>query len=550
MATTSTPDLHTTPPVKVLPLGDPGSAPTKPAEPLSLRDRVPTELIDRLLSCVLATGGQTETTRAPFTGEELITYPISTEADVEEAFARARVAQKLWAARPVAERSRIIGRIHHEAFARQDELMDLLQIEAGKARYDAFAEAAAVAVYARYISRTAPKVLGRHARQGVVPIVTKAYEVRHPRGIVGLVTAWNYPAVFAASDGYSALVGGNAIVHRPDVQAALSAIWVRELAVGAGLPEDLWQIVLGPGRSIGTAVVDRSDAVAFTGSTAAGRAVAGRTGSRLIYTALELGGKNPFIVLADAEIDRAVEAVIRACFINAGQTCVGPERILVARSVYDTFRAKLITRVERIRMGAGLSFDFEMGCLIDAKQLASVAAQVDDAVSKGATVLTGGHPRPDLGPTFFAPTVLEGVDPGMEVCAAETFGPVVALYPFDSVDEAVEMANDTEYGLHAVLWTRNTRQGMAVAERIQAGTVEINDGIVATWGSADVLQGGMKASGMGRRNGKYGILRFTEPQSIVIQRLHGIHPPGTMTHELFTAVMTHSFKALHRLPRP
>ncbi len=550
MATTSIPDLHTTPPVKVLPLGDPGSAPTKPAEPLSLRDDVPTELIDRLLSCVLATGGQTETTRAPFTGEELITYPISTEADVEEAFARARVAQKLWAARPVAERSRIIGRIHHEAFARQDELMDLLQIEAGKARYDAFAEAAAVAVYARYISRTAPKVLGRHARQGVVPIVTKAYEVRHPRGIVGLVTAWNYPAVFAASDGYSALVGGNAIVHRPDVQASLSAIWVRDLAVEAGLPEDLWQIVLGPGRSIGTAVVDRSDAVAFTGSTAAGRAVAGRTGSRLIYTALELGGKNPFIVLADAEIDRAVEAVIRACFINAGQTCVGPERILVARSVYDTFRAKLITRVERIRMGAGLSFDFEMGCLIDAKQLASVAAQVDDAVSKGATVLTGGHPRPDLGPTFYAPTVLEGVDPDMEVCAAETFGPVVALYPFDSVDEAVEMANDTEYGLHAVLWTRNTREGMAVAERIQAGTVEINDGIVATWGSADVLQGGMKASGMGRRNGKYGILRFTEPQSMVIQRLHGIHPPGTMTHELFTAVMTHSFKALHMLPRP
>jgi succinate-semialdehyde dehydrogenase/glutarate-semialdehyde dehydrogenase len=530
-------------------MGDPAGEPT-PAHTPSLRDDMPTELIDRLLSCVLATGGQTETTRAPFTGEELITYPISTEADVEEAFSRARAAQKLWAARPVAERARIIGRIHHQAFARQDELMDLLQIEAGKARYDAFAEAAAVAVYARYISRTAPKVLGRHARQGVVPLVTKAYEVRHPRGIVGLVTAWNYPAVFAASDGYSALVGGNAIVHRPDVQASLSAIWVRDLAVEAGLPEDLWQIVLGPGRSIGTAVVDRADAVAFTGSTAAGRAVAGRTGPRLIYTALELGGKNPFIVLADAEIDRAVEAVIRACFINAGQTCVGPERILVDRSVYDTFRTKLVARVERIRMGAGLTFDYEMGCLIDDTQLASVSAQVQDAVAKGATVLTGGRPRPDLGPTFYAPTVLEGVSPEMELCASETFGPVVALYPFDSVDEAVAMANDTEYGLHAVLWTRNTRAGRGIAERIQAGTVEINDGIVATWGSADVLQGGMKASGMGRRNGKYGILRFTEPQSVVIQRLHGIHPPGSMTHEVFTAVMTHSFKVLHTLPRP
>ena len=351
-------------------MGDPGGESAAHAEALSLREHIPTELIERLLSCVRATGGQTENTRAPFTGEELISYPISTEADVEEAFARARVAQKLWAARPVAERARIIGRIHNEAFARQDELMDLLQLEAGKARYDAFAEAAAVAVYARYISRTAPKLLARHARRGVVPVLTKAYEVRHPRGVVGLVTAWNYPAVFASSDGFSALVGGNVLVHRPDVQAALSAIWVRDLAVRAGVPEDVWQIVLGPGRTIGTAVVDRSDAVAFTGSTAAGRAIAGRTGPRLIYTALELGGKNPFIVLADAEIDRAVDAVIRACFINAGQTCVGPERILVDRSVYDTFRAKLVARVGRIRMGAGLDFGFDMGCLIDARQLA------------------------------------------------------------------------------------------------------------------------------------------------------------------------------------
>ena len=453
-----------------------------PVQPLSsLRAHVPTELVDRLLASVLATGDQTETTRAPFTGEELITYPISTEADVEEAFARARVAQKQWVATPVAQRAQIIGRIHHIAFARQNELMDLLQIEAGKARYDAFAEVGAVAVYARYISRTAPKVLGRHARKGVVPFVTKAYEVRHARGVVGLVTAWNYPAVFASSDGFSALAGGNAVVHRPDVQASLSALWVRDLAIEAGLPEDLWQVVLGPGRTIGSAVIDRADAVAFTGSTAAGRKVAGQTGPRLIYTALELGGKNPFIVLADADLDRAVEAVIRACFINAGQTCVGPERILVQRAVYDTFRTKLVARVERIRVGAGMGFGFEMGCLIDATQLATVTAQVDEAVAKGATVLAGGRPRPDLGPTFYAPTVLEGVTPEMEVCAGETFGPVVALYAFDTPDEAVEMANDSEYGLHAVLWTRNTRQGLRLAEQIEVGSIEINDGLVATW---------------------------------------------------------------------
>jgi succinate-semialdehyde dehydrogenase/glutarate-semialdehyde dehydrogenase len=523
---------------------------TTATEPrLSLAPHVPHDLADRLLAQVWAKGGGTETTRAPLTGEELLTYPIAAESDVEEAFGRARAAQALWAARPVEERAQIIGRIHHMALARQDELMDLLQIEAGKARYDSFLEVGAVAVYARYISRTAPRILAPQRRKGIVPIVTKAVELRHPRGVIGLVTAWNYPATFASSDGFAAIVAGNAVIHRPDVQAALCALWVRSLAIEAGVPGDVWQILLGPGRSIGTAIVDRADAVAFTGSTAAGRAIAGRTGPRLVYTSLELGGKNPFVVLGDADIDRAVDSVVRACFVNAGQSCVGPERILVASSIYDTFRDRLVARVRRMRVGAGMSFEYEMGSLIDQKQLDTVTRHVDDAVGKGATVLVGGRPLPELGPFFYAPTVLEGVTPDMEACANETFGPVVALYRFQTPDDAVAMANDTEFGLHAVIWTRDTRFGEQIAARIQAGTVEINDGIVATWGSADVLQGGMKASGLGRRNGEYGILRFTEPQSIVVQRLHGLHPPGSMGHEMFAAVMTHSFKAMHRLPR-
>lgn len=515
----------------------------------SLRDHVPTELTARLLASVRASGGETEQTRAPFTGEHLFTYPISGLDDVEQAFARARIAQVQWAGRPVAERAEIIGRVHHMALARQGELMDLLQLETGKTRADAFAETAGVAVYARYISRTAPSLLRRHARKGIVPVLTKAYELRHPRGVVGLVTAWNYPAVFAAADGLAAVVGGNAVVHRPDVQAGMSAIWVRSLAVEAGVPEDVWQIVLGPGRSIGSAVVDRADAVAFTGSTAAGRRIAEQVAPRLAYTSLELGGKNSFIVLADADITRAVDAAIRACFFGAGQTCVGPERILVAESIYEPFRAALVERVGRMRVGAGLEFGFDMGSLIDQAQLDSVRAHVDDAVSKGAQVLCGGRHRPDLGPYFFAPTVLEAVTPDMRLYAEETFGPVVALHPFDSPQHAIDIANDTEYGLHAVIWSRDVPAAEAMAAQIRVGTVEINDAIAATWGSADVLQGGMKASGMGRRNGKYGILRFTEPQSVVIQRLHGIHPPGSMGYELFSAVMTHSLRAIHRLPR-
>jgi acyl-CoA reductase-like NAD-dependent aldehyde dehydrogenase len=517
--------------------------------PSSLRDHVPTALVEQLLSQVLATSGTHETTLAPFTGEPLFTYPLSSEADVEEAFGRARIAQAAWAARPVAERAAILGRIHHMALARQAELMDLLQLEAGKPRFDAFQEVGAVAVYARYISRMAPRLLRRQSRKGIVPLVTKAFELRHPRGIVALVTAWNYPAVFASSDGFAAIAGGNAVIHRPDTQAALSALWVRSLAIEAGVPGDVWQVLLGPGRSIGTAIIDRADAVAFTGSTAAGKAIMERTAPRLVYTSLELGGKNPFIVMADANLERAVEAVRRACFVNAGQTCVGPERILVAREVYDEFRTKLVARIDRMRIGAHMTFESEMGSLIDAKQLAAVSQHVDDAVAKGATVLTGGRPLPEIGPNFYAPTVLEGVTPEMEVCANETFGPVIALYPFDSLDEAVTLANSTEYGLHAVIWGRDTRAAEALAARIKAGTVEINDGIVATWGSADLLQGGMKSSGFGRRNGQYGILRFTEPQSVVVQRLHGLHPPGSMGHEAFAAVMTHSFRAMHLLPR-
>lgn len=540
--------IDTTPPASPTPeptvLHDDTAAPFR-----SLRPHVPTELADRLLAQVRATSGRSETTRAPFTGEELFTYPLSSEADVEEAFTRARVAQRAWAARPVSERASILARVHHMAFARQDELLDLLQLEAGKPRYDAFQEVAAVAVYARYVSRMAPKVLGKQARKGVVPLVTKAFELRHPRGVVGLVTAWNYPAVFASSDGFAAIAGGNAVIHRPDTQAALSAIWVRSLAVEAGVPEDLWQVLLGPGRSIGTAIIDRADAVAFTGSTAAGRAIMQRTAPRLVYTSLELGGKNPFLILEDANIDRAVEAVRRACFVNAGQTCVGPERILVASSIYDEVRDKLVARINRMHVGAHLTFESEMGSLIDADQLAAVSRHVEDAVAKGARVLAGGRPMPELGPYFYAPTILEGVTTEMAVCGEETFGPVIALYPFDTEDEAVELANSTEFGLHAVIWSRNTRAAERLAARIQAGTVEINDGIVATWGSADVLQGGMKASGMGRRNGAYGILRFTEPQSVVVQRLHGLHPPGTMGHEMFTAVMTQSFRAMHLLPR-
>lgn len=516
-----------------------------------LADAVPADLVARLSSAVRAADdAETIEPLAPFLGQPLFSHRRSTVDDVEAAFATARVAQVEWSRRPIKERAQIIGRVHHRALQRQAEELDLLQIETGKSRFDAFQEFAAVPIYARYVSRTAPKVLQPQRRLGLVPLLTQAEVNYVAKGVVGIVSAWNYPAVFAAADGFAALAAGNAVVHRPAVESALSALWVRDVAVECGLPEELWQVVVGSGSVIGSAVTDRCDHVAFTGSTAVGRRIAAQAGERLIGISLELGGKNPFIVRADADLDKAASALLRACFINAGQSCVGPERILVDAGVYDEFRTLLVAKVAAMTVGGALSYDFDMGSLLDQNQLDTVANHVEDAVANGATVLVGGRARPDLGPYFFEPTVLEGVTPGMLACTEETFGPVVSLYSYTSEDDLLDLANGTEYGLHAVIWSRDTAAAKRLARQIKAGTVEINEGITATWGSADLPQGGMKASGMGRRNGPEGILRYTEPQAITVQRLLGIYPPGSLRQETFAAIMTHSFRAMHLTGRP
>jgi succinate-semialdehyde dehydrogenase/glutarate-semialdehyde dehydrogenase len=506
---------------------------------------VPADLLAHLTAAIRAQpGADTLEPNAPFLGRPVFAHPVSTVSDVDDAFAEARRAQAAWAARPVSERARIIGKVHHLAMRRRDELLDLLQIETGKSRYDAFQEFAAVPVYARYISRSAERVLAPQRRLGLVPVLTRAEVSFQPKGVVGIVSAWNYPAVFAAADGFSALVAGNAVVHRPAMESALSAIWVRQLAVECGVPEEVWQVVVGAGSVIGNAITERCDHIAFTGSTAVGRRIAAQAGERLVGISLELGGKNPFVVLPDADLSKAAAALLRACFINAGQSCVGPERILIDQRVYGPFREVLRQQVKQMSVGAALSYDYEMGSLLDADQLETVQRHVDDALSNGATVLVGGNPLPEVGPCFFEPTVLEDVRPGMLACTEETFGPVVALYPYASEDELIDLANGTDFGLHAVIWG-DAKEARRLARRIKAGTVEINEGIVATWGSADLPQGGMKASGMGRRNGPEGILRYTEPQSVVTQRFVGLGVPGPVTSEVFAAVMTNSFRALY-----
>lgn len=515
-------------------------------------DAVDRSLIDKLIDGIVASPrADRHTIVVPFTGAPLAELPLSTPDDVASAYEAAHAAQRAWAARPLPERARIVGRVHDLVLDRQSALADLIQAESGKARRDAFEEIGDVALAARYSAVRGPQVLRDRRRAGLVPGLTRAIEVRHPKGVIGVISPFNYPLTLAISDSLPAFVAGNAVVHKPDLQAVLTALMARSIAIEAGLPEALWQIVAGDGPGIGGEVVDRADYVSFTGSTAVGRQISARAGERLIGVTLELGGKNPMIVLEDANLDRAAECAVRACFSNAGQLCISVERLCLAAPILDAFLERFLDRIGKLRLGAGFDYWHDVGSLVSQAQLDKTKRHVEDAVTKGAEVLAGGKPRPDLGPWFFEPTVLRGVRHGMLPADEETFGPVVSVYSFDTDDESVALANDSMYGLNASVWSGDTRRGVAVARRIRAGAVNVNEGYGATWGSHDLPSGGTGASGLGRRHGREGILRYTEPQAIAVQRVHGITPlPWHSSYDEFAKVMTSSLRMLRRLRLP
>jgi succinate-semialdehyde dehydrogenase/glutarate-semialdehyde dehydrogenase len=286
----------------------------------------------------------------------------------------------------------------------------------------------------------------------------------------------------------------------------------------------------------------------FTGSTATGRSVASQAAERLIPSSMELGGKNAMLVLSDASLSRAVEGAERAMFSNAGQLCISIERLYVHESIADEFVRRLVERVRRMRLGAGLSYDYDMGSLISEEQLEAVTSHVDDAVDRGARVLVGGRARPDLGPYFYEPTLLADVSSEMSLFADETFGPVVAVSTFTDEEDAIRRANEGCFGLNFSVWTRDVERGRRIATRLKAGTVNVNEGYVAAWGSVDAPMGGMKDSGLGRRHGAAGILKYTESQTVSVQRLMGIAPPPLVGSRLWARVMTLGLKILSRVP--
>ncbi len=476
--------------------------------------------------------------RMPFSGAVLGRIPSGIEADVELAVNRARDAQPAWAARSFTSRGAFFLRFHDLLLARQNEVLDLIQLEAGKARLHAFEEVLDTAIVSRYYARHAQRILRPRRRKGALPALTKTVEVRHPVGVAGFIVPWNYPLNLSVTDALAALMAGNTAVVRPDPQTTFTALWAIALLREAGLPPDVLQVVTGEGPVIGAALAKRVDYLMFTGSTRVGRIVGQQAAEQLIGCSLELGGKNPMIVLADADLDAAVEGAVRGCFVGAGQVCVSMERIYVQQPLFDQFVIDFASRAREMKLGPALDYSTEMGSLTSERQLATVQEHVRDALDKGATLAVGGACRPELGPLFYEPTILVGVQEGMKVYAEETFGPVVSVYPFTTEAQAIELANATRYGLNASIWTRNTRKGERLARQIRAGSVNINESYAAAWGSVDSAIGGMKQSGLRPRHGEEGILKFTETQTVAVQRLLPIAPPRGVSAALFARTMT------------
>ena len=449
----------------------------------------------------------------PLTGNKLHEIDAHSASDVALRFQSAREAQPAWAAIGGKARARVASQLVDALIAKQEDLMDMLQKETGKSRSHAFEEITGALAAISYYAKVAPKLMKRQKVRGGVPLLITAYTEPAPVGAVGIVTPWNYPLALTMMDVIPALMAGNAVVQKADNQTAKTVLMARDIAVSAGVPELIWQVVHGEASEVGNAVVDHCDYLAFTGSTATGKLVAQRAASRLIGYSLELGGKNPMIVLPGANVAEAAEMALASAFGNAGQLCVSIERLYVPNHAMAAFELELKNRVESLKVGSSSEFEYDLGALSSVAQLERVSGFVQRAIDEGARLVTGGKVLSEIGPNFYAPTVLADIPHGAEILHKEVFGPVIALVGYDSLDEAVELANATEYGLNASV-VGDKKAAMDVASRLMAGSVNINEGYRASMATMAAPMGGMKQSGMNRRSGPDGLLRFTENRTI------------------------------------
>ncbi len=466
------------------------------------------------------------TVRNPVTGEVVGSAPNMTADEVHEAAARARAAQPAWEGSGVTERARLLRRWMNALWRDRANATQIIRSETGKTDGGAFVEIAVMDAQVDYYYRHAARILRPQTRRATFPIIQRARLYYRPYGVAGFITPWNYPLLNAIADLVAALIAGNTVIHKPSEITPFTSLYAVDLMYQAGIPRDVVQVVTGRGET-GRAVIDNVDYISFTGSTSVGRKVAVQAAERLIPCTLELGGKDPLIVLNDADLELAAAGALRGAFENAGQTCISIERCYVESGIYEPFVEKVYEYACQINLGTGSGYDVHVGSLTNERELLRTEAHVQDAVEKGAKILCGGKRRPDLGPLFYEPTVLVDVDHTMLVMTEETFGPVLPIMRARDVDHAIQLANDNDYGLSASIYSRDARRAEQLARRIQAGDVSINRPQMV-FGTPSLPMGGVKQSGLGRRNGPEGLLRFVNTQSILIENT--IIQPPALTH--------------------
>ena len=461
---------------------------------------------------------QTILVRNPATLETIAELPIASSTDVIAAVARARKAQALWQNTTFAERANLLYRFRDLLIDEQERLADILTSESGKPRAEVYGnELFYICDVVGFFAKNASKFLKpQKIRPHLLIFKTKKVMSAYcPFGVVGIISPWNFHLVLTAGDAVPALLAGNAVIIKPSELTPLTAIFVAELARRAGFPENLLQIVIGGGKT-GEALIDHVDMIAFTGSGEVGKHVMRRAADRLIPVSLELGGKDPLIVLNDANLERAANACVWGSLMNSGQVCTSIERVYVEEAVYQTFVDKVVEKVGLLRQGPG-NGETDVGSMTSEEQFNKVSAQVAEAVARGAKVLTGGRAHPRLAGFYYEPTVLVDISHDMAIAKEETFGPVIPIIRVRDSEEAVRLANDSRYGLDACIFSGNKQRALQLAERLHTGTVCINDALV-NYIIPDAPMGGVKESGFSRRHGAEGIRKFCQQKTIIIDR--------------------------------
>src|SRR5580698_4808986 len=443
----------------------------------------------------------------PATGETLREFEAAADAEVHATVVRARAAQPAWNQTDVRGRVAVLRKFQRLLHEKKSEVATLITREAGKPVVEALLTEIMVVLDAtRFCVDNAFAFLHeRPVPHGNLAMKTKVGRIlREPYGVIGIISPWNYPFSIPATESLSALVAGNAVVLKPSELTSLTALQLASLLHEAGVPQDIFQVIVGDGPT-GSALLNAEiDKLVFTGSVATGKRIAQGAAARLLPVVLELGGKDPMLVLDDADVDVASSGAVWGAFVNAGQTCLSVERCYVHRSLYQEFLRACVEKTKKLRVGHGLDIENDVGPMIHQRQLRIVEAHVEDAVARGARVLTGGSRSQELGENFYRPTVLADVTHEMRIMREETFGPVLPVMAFDSDDEAVRLANDSEYGLAASVWTRDRARGERLARRIKAGTVMVND-VVSCFGISEAPHAGVKSSGVGRAHGRFGL---------------------------------------------